>query len=73
MSPFEAVGAVIVAFFGFGIVMGVLIVVALPVFRRHSAERRRMRVNRRRYTDGNDWREPPSWGDERIPPRWPAG
>ena len=73
MTPFEAVGAVIVAFFGFGIVMGVLIVVTLPVFRRHCHERRRMRANRRWYTEGDDWREQPSWGDERKPPRWPAG
>ena len=34
MSPFEVVAAVIAAFFGFGIAMGVLIVVALPRRRR---------------------------------------
>lgn len=76
MTAFEAVAAVIVAFFGFGIVMGVLIVVALPVFRRYSQERRRMRMrsNRRRYLDRGDWREPPSDRDgERKPPRWPGG
>jgi hypothetical protein len=73
VTPFEAVAAVIAVFFGFGIAMGVLIVVALPAFRRHRDERRRMRDNHRRYMEGRDWREPPSTGDERNPPRWPGG
>jgi hypothetical protein len=73
VTPFEAVAAVIAVFFGFGIAMGVLIVVALPAFRRHRDERRRTRDNRRRYLEGGDWRERPSTGDERNPPRWPGG
>jgi hypothetical protein len=74
VTPFEAVAAVIAVFFGFGIAMGVLIVVALPAFRRHREERRRMRENRRRYLEGHDWREPPSSDDDnRRPPRWPGG
>lgn len=73
MTAFEAVAAVIAAFFGFGIVMGALMVVALPAFRRHRDERRRMRDNRRRYREGGDWREPPSSDDWRKPPRWPGG
>ena len=74
MTAVETVAAVIVAFFGFGIVMGVLIVVALPVFRRHNQERRRMRGNRRRYLDHGDWQEPPPDREgERKPPRWPGG
>ena len=75
MTAFEAVAAVIAVFFGFGIVMGALMVVALPAFRRHRAERRRMRDNRRRYRyrEDGDWREPPSAGDWRKPPRWPGG
>jgi hypothetical protein len=73
VTPFEAVAAIIAVFFGFGIAMGVLIVVALPAFRRHRDERMRMRDNRRRYLGGGDWREPPSSDDERNPPRWPGG
>jgi hypothetical protein len=72
VTAFEAVTAVIAVFFGFGIVMGALMVVALPAFRRHRDERRRIRNNRRRYREGGDWREPPSWGDGRKPPRWPG-
>jgi hypothetical protein len=72
VTAFESVAAVIAVFFGFGIVMGALMVVALPAFRRHRAERRRMRDNRRGYREGGDWREPPSSGDWRKPPRWPG-
>jgi hypothetical protein len=73
VSPLEVVAAVITLFFGFGIAMGVLIVVALPVFRRYREERRRMHSNRRRYMDGG-WQEPPSLDDDDTkPPRWPAG
>jgi hypothetical protein len=73
VSPFEAVATVIAAFFGFGIAMGVLIVVALPVFRHHGDERRRRRRNRRRYLEDRNWREPPSpYDDEGKPPAWPG-
>lgn len=72
MSPFEVVAAVIAVFFGSGIVMGVLIVVALPVLRRYRDERWRMRYDRRTYLESRDGREPPSFGDEQTkPPRWP--
>jgi hypothetical protein len=74
VTSFEAVATVIAVFFGFGIAMGVLIVVALPAFRRHRDERRRMRDNRRRYMEGGDWREPPPGDDAaRRHPRWPGG
>jgi hypothetical protein len=72
VSPVAVVAAVIAVFFGFGIAMGVLIVVALPAFRGYREERRRMRSNRRRYLEGRDWPEPPSRGDEEKPPRWPG-
>lgn len=65
MSPFEVWATVIAVFFGFGIAMGVLIVVALPVFRRYREQRR--------YTNGDDWQEPPALDeDETKPPRWPG-
>jgi hypothetical protein len=71
VSPFEVVATVIIAFFGFGIAMGVLIVVALPVFRRYREERRR---NNRRYMNDGDWEEPSSPDDDkRRPPPWPGG
>ena len=75
MSPLELVAAVIIVFFGFGIAMGVLIVVALPAFRRYREERRRMRGNRRRYMNGGDWQDLPPRNDrddEERPPRWPG-
>ena len=62
MSPFEVVAVVIAAFFGFGIAMGVLIVVALP--------RRRRRP---RYLEKGKWEEPPTpLGEDGKPPRWPG-
>jgi hypothetical protein len=67
------VAAVITIFFGLGIAMGVLIVVALPIFQHYSEERRRIRDNRRRYREGDDWQEPPSSDDDRKPPPWPKG
>ena len=74
MSPFEVVAMIITIFFGFGIAMGVLIVVTLPVIKRHCEERRRMYSNHRRYLGDDGWQEPPSDrdGDEK-PPRWLGG
>jgi hypothetical protein len=74
VTAFGAVAAVIAVFFGFGIFMGALMVVALPAFRRHREERRRVRDNRRRYMEGRVWRgPPPGGGNDRRPPGWPGG
>lgn len=63
MSPFEVVAVVIAAFFGFGIAMGVLIVVALPRRRRHPG-----------YLEKGKWEEPPTPpSEDGKPPRWPGG
>jgi hypothetical protein len=63
VSPFEAVAVVIAAFFGFGIAMGVLIVVALPRRRRHPG-----------YLEKGKWEEPPTPpSEDGKPPRWPGG
>jgi hypothetical protein len=63
MSGFELVASVIGIFFTVGIVVGVLIVIALPQLRHY----RRVR----RYMDGGVWQEPPAL-DDSDPPRWPG-
>jgi hypothetical protein len=73
MSAFELVAAVIAVFFGVGIAVGILIVVALPAIARYRAERKRMRQNRRRYLRRGAWEEPPAGdGELRKPPSWPG-
>lgn len=62
MSPFEVVAVVIAVFFGFGIAMGVLIVVALPRRRKRPA-----------YLENGKWEEPPAPpGEDGKPPPWPG-
>jgi MFS superfamily sulfate permease-like transporter len=69
MRGFEIVAVVIGVFFLVGIVVGMLLVVALPLLR--SIVRRRR--NGRGYMDGGDWRElPPTHEDDEKPPRWPS-
>jgi MFS superfamily sulfate permease-like transporter len=69
VNGFELVAIVIGVFFVFGIAVGMLLVVALPLLR--SLRRRR---DDRRYLDGGDWREPgPPREDDLQPPRWPGG
>jgi hypothetical protein len=70
VSGFELVAGVIAIFFVTGLVMGVLIVAALPRWLgRRSAGRR----SGRGYMNGGDWREPPRRDDDERPPRWPGG
>jgi hypothetical protein len=65
MNGFELVAGVIGIFFAVGIAVGVLLVAALPQFRRHRDVRRSM--------NGGDWHKPPALGEEDEPPRWPGG
>lgn len=65
MTGFEFVAAIIGIFFAVGIAVGVLLVVALPQFRRSRQVRR--------YMNAGDWREPPALDEDEKPPRWPGG
>jgi hypothetical protein len=66
MRDFEVVAVVIGLFFGIGIAVGMLLVVALPLLKSMIQRRREAR----RYMDGGDWRElPPRDDDEGPPPR----
>jgi hypothetical protein len=80
---FELVASVIAAFFVIGIGVGVLLVTALPAFRRRGDRqsigwdsRHRGRVGRPPGYGDNDW---PGWEEPAIPddddtkPRWPGG
>jgi MFS superfamily sulfate permease-like transporter len=69
MRGFEIVAVVIGVFFAVGIVVGVLLVVALPLLRSMFRNLR----SGRRYMDGDDWRELPPREDDEKPPRWPGG
>jgi hypothetical protein len=66
MSGFELVAGVIGIFFAVGIAVGVLLVIALPQFRRHRNARKY------KYMDGGDWQEPPALGEDDKPPPWPG-
>ena len=68
MRGFEIIAIVIGLFFAIGIVVGVLMVIALPLLRGMLRNRR----NRRRYKNGGDWwKQSPEYGNRR-PPRWPG-
>ena len=68
MRGFEIIAIVIGVFFAIGIAVGMLLVIALPLFQSVLRNRR----NRRRYKNGgNWWKLPPD--DDRRPPRWPGG
>jgi MFS superfamily sulfate permease-like transporter len=67
MRGFEIIAIVIGVFFTIGIVVGMLLVIALPLLRAMLLNRR----NRRRYKHGNRWKLPPN--DDNRPPRWPGG
>jgi hypothetical protein len=64
MSGFELVVGVIGIFFTVGIAVGVLLVTALPQFRR--------RRNTRIYADGGERQRPPALGEDDKSPRWPG-
>jgi hypothetical protein len=64
MSGSGLVAIVISIFFVIGIVVGVLIVIALPQIRQY----RRMR----RYMKDGHWHGGPAIDDDRDPPRWPG-
>jgi hypothetical protein len=68
MRDFEVVAVVIGLFFGIGIAVGMLLVVALPILKSMLQRRRAAR----RYMDGGDWRELPPHDDDEGPPRWPG-
>jgi hypothetical protein len=68
MRDFEVVAVVIGLFFGIGIAVGMLLVVALPPLK--SMLRRRREA--RRYMDGGDWRELPPRDEDEAPPPWPG-
>jgi hypothetical protein len=66
MSGFELVAGIIGIFFGAGVVVGGLLVIALPLFQRG----RRGGV---RYMNGAGWQDPPARrDDDHMPPRWPG-
>jgi hypothetical protein len=68
MRGFEIIAIVIGVFFAFGIAVGMLLVIALPLLQAMLGHRR----NRRRYRNGgNGWKLPPN-DDDRLPPRWPG-
>lgn len=68
MRDFEVVAVVIGLFFGIGIAVGMLLVVALPLLKSMIQRRREAR----RYMDGGDWRELPPRDDDERPPPWPG-
>ena len=68
MGGFELVAGVIGIFFVAGIGVGVLLVIALPLFRRGGRGGRGGGGHRNQ----DDWREPPRPGDYGGPPRWPG-
>jgi hypothetical protein len=69
MKGFEIIAIVIGVFFVAGIAAGMLLVVALPLFRGMLMNRR----NRRRYKSGGNWWKLPPDDYDRRPPRWPGG
>jgi hypothetical protein len=65
VSGIELVAGTITAFFAFGIVVGVLAVIALSAMRGHrerTVQRRRVSLNHPDRTDTIDWHRPPSQG-----------
>ena len=68
MRDFEVVAVVIGLFFGIGIAVGMLLVVALPLLKSMIQRRR----DARRYMDGGDWRELRPRDDDDGPPPWPG-
>jgi hypothetical protein len=73
MRGFEVLAGVIVAFFVIGITAGVLLVVALPSFRRRRDPRYDSWPDPGYDWRGIGWEEPPGPDDDDIPPRWPGG
>ena len=75
MTPFVIVGVIIAAFFGFGILLGVLMVVALGLRGRRPGKRYRpLGRYDPRWPDGVSrpgWQEPPGSDDDGDPPSWP--
>jgi len=73
MGGFELVAGVIGIFFVAGIGVGVLLVIALPLFRRGGpGGRGRGGRSRGGYHNRDDWQEPPGPGEYGGPPRWPG-
>ena len=68
MKGFEIIAGVIGIFFALGIAVGMLLVVALPVFQAVLRHRR----NQRRYRKGGNWWKLPPDDRDRRPPRWPG-
>jgi hypothetical protein len=64
VSSFWWVAAIIGAFFAFGIVMGICLVMALPTVRRHRFVRC--------HPEGGHWLAPPPPPDVGRPPPWPG-
>ena len=69
MRGFEIIAIVISVFFGIGIAVGMLLVIALAPIRGILLNRR----NRRRYRGGGNWWKLPPDDERRRPPRWPGG
>jgi hypothetical protein len=59
MRDFEIVAIVLALFFGFGIAMGVLIIMAFPRRRRRS-----------QYLDSGGWEDPPAPPEDNERPPW---
>jgi hypothetical protein len=83
VSGLEAVAIVVAAFFVIGIGIGVLLVVAMPAFRRRGGTRAIGRENddHPRYglppgygdnDGGPGWHQPPGPDDDDRPPPWPG-
>ncbi len=71
MNPFEVVAMIVAVFFGFGIAMGVFLVMALPALRQH-------RYVKRHPEGGAGWlpsappRPPARHDEDDRPPPWPG-
>ena len=64
MNGFALVAGVIGVFFAVGIIVGVLIVIALPQIRHYR--------HMRKYMKDGHWREPSTRENDSRPPRWPG-
>jgi hypothetical protein len=75
VTAFVIVAIIIAAFFGFGILLGVLAVIALGLRgRRPGKQYRPFGRYDPRWRDGVNrpgWQEPPGPDDDENPPRWP--
>jgi hypothetical protein len=77
VTAFVIVAIIIAAFFGFGILLGVLAVIGLGLSGRRPGKKYRPSGRYDpRWPDGDSrpgWEEPPGPDDDGNPPPWPGG